>query len=111
MTHALLFIGYSLNDLNFRLLMESQLSTFGPGMPPRYALMPDVGENERAILKRNAGIEVLSYDTSKYGHRPVAALLGHIRDQSCDARVGHVRVAASPSRSRQTLRQAGRCRC
>jgi len=54
-------VGYSLSDPNFRLLMDSQLTTFGSDAPPRYALMENVSDSERAILRRTAGIEVISF--------------------------------------------------
>ena len=42
MSNAVLFVGYSLSDPNFRLLLESQLTTFGAKAPPRYAIMEDL---------------------------------------------------------------------
>ena len=67
LTNAVLFVGYSLGDPNFRLLLDSQLSTFAGEAPPRYALMEDVGQAERAILRRTAGIEVISFPKGAYG--------------------------------------------
>ena len=55
LTHAIVFVGYSLNDPNFRLLLDSQLSVFGTQAPPRYAVMEDVGKVEAQILQRIAG--------------------------------------------------------
>lgn len=76
LTHAVLFVGYSLGDPNFRLLLDSQLSTFGTDAPPRYALMENVGATERAILRRTAGIEVISFAKGAYGE--VAGLLQYL---------------------------------
>ncbi|MBL9128946.1 MAG: CHAT domain-containing protein, partial [Verrucomicrobiales bacterium] len=78
LTHALLFVGYSLSDPNFRLLIESQLSIFGTEAPPRYALMEGVGHTEAEILRRTAGIEVISYPKGR--HEEVARFLGTIAD-------------------------------
>ncbi len=73
LSHAVIFIGYSLNDVNFRLLLENQLSVFGTQAPPRYALMEGVGPLESQILRRTAGIEVISYPRGEHGN--VAAFL------------------------------------
>jgi hypothetical protein len=76
LTHAVLFVGYSLSDPNFRLLLESQLAVFGTQAPPRYALMEGVGTLEADILRRTAGIEVISYPHGE--HATVADFLGRV---------------------------------
>ena len=68
LSNAVVFVGYSLSDPNFRLLLESQLSVFGMQAPPRYALMEGVGALEAQILRRTAGIEVISYPRGEYEH-------------------------------------------
>jgi SIR2-like domain/CHAT domain len=80
LTHAVLFVGYSLSDPNFRLLIDSQLSTFGSDAPPRYALMENVGAAEKAILRRTTGIEVISFAQGAYGE--VAGLLQYLAQAS-----------------------------
>ncbi len=95
LTHAVLFVGYSLSDPNFRLLMDSQLTTFGSEAPPRYALMENVGESERAILRRTAGIEVISFAKGAYGE--VAGLLQYLEQAARDD-------AASSPGNRKVLR-------
>ncbi len=82
LTHAILFVGYSLSDPNFRLLMDSQLTTFGSDAPPRYALMENVSDSERAILRRTAGIEVISFAKGAYGE--VAGLLQYLSEAARD---------------------------
>ena len=82
LTNAVLFVGYSLGDPNFRLLIDSQLSTFGSDAPPRYALMEDVGTTERAILRRTTGIEVISF--SKGAYREVEGLLKYLAKAARD---------------------------
>lgn len=59
--YALLFVGYSLSDINFRLLLDNQLTIFNEYVPPRYALMEGVGAAEREILWRTAKLRVISY--------------------------------------------------
>lgn len=97
LSHALLFVGYSLNDPNFRLLIESQLSIFGKDAPPRYALMEGVGRTEAEILRRTAGIEAIPYPAGR--HEVVASFLGAIADITAPAvggRRGLVRLDPLP---------------
>lgn len=61
-THAVLFVGYSLSDPDFRLLLDRQLTAFRTFVPDRYAIMPGVGEVEREVLWRTARIKVLTYE-------------------------------------------------
>jgi len=108
LTHAVLFVGYSLSDPNFRLLLDSQLSTFGSEAPPRYAFMENVGAAEKAILRRTAGIEVISFAQGAYGE--VGELLNHLAQAiRSDAPL----VAPGPAedvaaRPRKLLREVGR---
>jgi len=76
LSHAVIFVGYSLSDPNFRLLLDSQLSVFGTQSPPRYALMEGVGSTESDVLRRTTGIEVIPYPKGKY--ESVAVFLGEI---------------------------------
>ena len=68
MTNAVVFVGYSLNDVNFRLLLDQQLSVFRGHVPPRYALLAGVGELEAQILWRTARLRVLSYPAGEHQH-------------------------------------------
>ena len=68
LTRAVLFVGYSLSDPNFRLLLDSQLTTFGEEVPGRYAVMAGVGDAERDILWRTARIRVFSYEKGQHQH-------------------------------------------
>src|SRR5690606_29252042 len=74
LTHAVLFVGYSLSDPNFRLLLDGQLTTFGEDVPGRYALMSGVGEIERDVLWRTARLRVFSYEEDR--HERVGEFLG-----------------------------------
>jgi hypothetical protein len=62
LTKSILFIGYSLSDPDFRLLLDWQFTTFKGASPERYALMRGVGKVERDVLWRTAKIRVLPYD-------------------------------------------------
>ena len=79
LTKAILFVGYSINDPDFRLLLDRQFTIFKGSVPGRYALMSKskVGEVEREILLRTAGIQVLAYDK----HDEVLTFLKELRNQ------------------------------
>src|SRR6185436_9518088 len=64
---SILFVGYSLNDPDFRLLIERQITDFKGTTPIRYALMDGVGAVEAQILQRNAGIQVIDYPKGQHG--------------------------------------------
>ena len=66
MSNAVLFVGYSLSDPNFRLLLESQLTTFGAKAPPRYAIMEALGPYERDLMERSMGIRTLTYPEGQH---------------------------------------------
>ena len=66
MTNAVLFVGYSLNDPDFRLLLDQQLTAFRGHVPDRYAIMSGVGPVERDVLWRTAQIRVISYEDGKH---------------------------------------------
>ncbi|HEX8290555.1 MAG TPA: SIR2 family protein, partial [Pyrinomonadaceae bacterium] len=66
MTHAVLFVGYSLADPDFRLMLDDQADLFGRSGPPRYALITGLTEIERRNLFHK-NIQVLPYD----GHEEV----------------------------------------
>jgi len=92
LTHAVLFVGYSLGDPNFRLLMDSQLTIFNEEVPPRYAVMSEIGQVEQDILWRTARIRVLPYAQGR--HEEVGRLLHTLRDR-VKARVA--KPAATPA--------------
>jgi hypothetical protein len=68
MTNAVVFVGYSLNDVNFRLLLDQQLSVFRGHVPPRYALLAGVGDVEAQLLWRTARLRVLRYPAGEHHH-------------------------------------------
>ena len=79
LTKAVLFVGYSLNDPDFRLLLDRQLTVFRGNIPERYALMAGIGKVERDVLWRTARIRVLPYDDGK--HEQVLEFLRTLLDQ------------------------------
>lgn len=66
LTKAIFFIGYSMSDPDFRLLLDHQLATFKGNVPERYALMSGVGHVEREVLWRTAKIRVVSCEHSEF---------------------------------------------
>jgi len=75
MTNAVLFVGYSVTDIDFRLLLGHQAELFRSKGPPRYALMTGLGQIERNSLSRKT-IQVLPYDN----HSEVPEFLQLLRD-------------------------------
>lgn len=75
LTRSLLFVGYSLSDPDFRLLLEGSLLRFRGYIPERYALMSGVGKIERDFLFRTTGVRVLPYETPGGDHREVLEFL------------------------------------
>jgi hypothetical protein len=102
LSHAILFVGYSLGDANFRLLIDSQLTTFGTQAPPRYAIMEAVGEHEREILRRTAGIEVISYPRGQHG--TVARILKTIAEKTSTAKLPSTRAVVRKHQALPALR-------
>jgi len=84
LTHAVLFVGYSLNDVNFRLLLDNQLTIFNGNVPPRYAILSGVGAAECEILWRTAKLHVLSYPEGQ--HAELGRCLSVLADQDTSAR-------------------------
>jgi hypothetical protein len=80
LTKALFFVGYSLSDPDFRLLMDRQLSHFKGFVPERYALMTGVGPVEREVLWRTARIQVISYENTSGKHAEVLEFLKNLKD-------------------------------
>jgi SIR2-like domain/CHAT domain len=76
---SILFVGYSLNDPDFRLLMERQITDFQGTTPIRYALMGGVGTVEAQILQRNAGIQVIHYPAGE--HSEVLTFFQQLREK------------------------------
>ncbi|MFL5344976.1 MAG: SIR2 family protein [Hyalangium sp.] len=75
LTKALFFVGYSLSDPDFRLLMDRQLTHFKGFVPERYALMTGVGPVEQDVLWRTARIRIISYENQSKQHAEVLQFL------------------------------------
>ena len=91
LTHAVLFVGYSLSDTNFRLLLDNHLTIFNGNVPPRYAILEGVGDAECDILWRTAKLQVLPFPDRQY--KEVGRCLGVLAEQTGGAPKGPVRRA------------------
>ena len=69
-THSVLFVGYSLADPDFNLLMDRQLLTFRGFVPERYALMSGLGKVEEDYLWRVCQIRVIPYPAGEHAFVP-----------------------------------------
>jgi hypothetical protein len=92
LTHAVLFVGYSLSDTNFRLLLDNHLTIFNGNVPPRYAILSGVGAAERDILWKTAKLQVLPYPEGQ--HQEVGRCLAALADESSNAVSGGLRRIA-----------------
>ncbi len=103
LTHAVLFVGYSLSDTNFRLLLDNHLTIFNGHVPPRYALLAGVEARECEILWKTAKLRVLPYPAGK--HDEVARCLARLADQTSTparAKRAQQQIAEEPRRGTET---------
>ena len=70
LTHSVLFVGYSLSDPDFNLLLDRQLLTFQGFVPERYALMSGIGKVEEEYLWRVCRIRVIPYPEGRHESVP-----------------------------------------
>lgn len=97
LTHAVLFVGYSLSDTNFRLLLDNQLTIFHGNVPPRYAIMSGIGEAERDILWQTAKLQVLPYPMGQ--HAEVGRFMAALAEQSSHGSNAPARASAVAART------------
>ncbi|HLL05459.1 MAG TPA: SIR2 family protein [Myxococcaceae bacterium] len=97
LTKALLFVGYSLSDPDFRLLMDRQLTHFRGFVPERFALMTGLGRVERDVLWRTARIQVIPYENASGRHEEVLHFL-----EALQTAVQPAPAAAAPPPQAQT---------
>jgi len=79
LTHSVLFVGYSLADPDFNLLLDRQLLTFRGFAPERYALMSGIGKVEEEYLWRVCQIRVIPYPGGQ--HEAVPAFFQRLADR------------------------------
>ncbi len=79
LNHTLLFVGYSLSDPDFNLLLRELTLMFENYVPAHYALLPDTGAFEREHLLARMNIHVIPYDPAE-NHRQSAEVLRVLHD-------------------------------
>lgn len=104
MTRSILFIGYSLTDPDFRLLLDGQLSAFGENIPERYAVMSGVGSVESDVLKRAANIKVLPYAEGQ--HDELLAFLRSLKQRLAPAPSAEAAVSLGVQLAPQAVTRA-----
>ncbi|MBN8452003.1 SIR2 family protein, partial [Accumulibacter sp.] len=97
LTHSVLFVGYSLADPDFNLLLDRQLLTFRGFAPERYALMSGIGKVEEEYLWRVCQIRVIHYPEGH--HEAVPAFFQRLTDRLEPAPVAPVASVAPMARS------------
>lgn len=79
LNHTLLFVGYSLGDPDFNLLLRELTLMFESYVPDHYALLPHTGAFEREHLLERMNIHVIPYDPAD-NHREVGEVLRVLHD-------------------------------
>jgi hypothetical protein len=107
MSRAVLFLGYSLNDPDFRMLLDRHLSTFQRWVPDRYALMPGVGPVEAKVMWESMRIRVLPYEAEDGRHDAVLDFLRELeRLVNLEAETGSMLPARDDLRMRPSGKAA-----
>lgn len=81
LNHTLLFVGYSLSDPDFSLLLRELTLMFENYVPRHYALLPNTGAFERDHLLQRLNINVIPYDPAN-DHAEAAEVLRRLRDMA-----------------------------
>lgn len=74
LTKRIVFVGYSLTDPDFRLIIERQVSAFRGYLPEHYAVMTGVGPIEQEVLGRTTSIRIVDY-SAKGNHKDLVPFL------------------------------------
>lgn len=81
LTHVVLFLGFSFEDPELRLLLEQHRESLKHRSDPDYILLPEdaVTAIERRRLREDFGLQVVSYQATG-GHPEVLPLVSHLAD-------------------------------
>jgi hypothetical protein len=79
LSHTLLFVGYSLSDPDFNLLLRELTLMFENYVPRHFALLPNSGAFDREHLLARMNIQVIPYDPAN-DHAQVAQVLRTLHD-------------------------------
>jgi hypothetical protein len=97
LTYTLLFVGYSLRDSDFQLVLKELRSNFEGHTPVHYALLPSPHEFTAEHLKDSMNIQVIPYDP-KDEHQEAIEFLAKLQ-KIAPYRGRHVPASATRSRS------------
>ncbi len=78
LNYTLLFVGYSLSDPDFQLVLRELSLMFQNRVPKHYALIPNCGDFAKEHLLRRLNVEAISYDPAD-GHREAANVLAELQ--------------------------------
>jgi hypothetical protein len=78
LSYTLLFVGYSLRDPDYRLILKELNLTFEGYAPPRFAFVADATEVEIDQLKKTLNIEPIPYSSTNH-HQEVVQLLEELQ--------------------------------
>ena len=78
LNHTLLFVGYSLSDPDFQLVLRELSLMFQNHVPKHYALIPNCGDFAQEHLLRRLNVQAISYDPAD-GHREAVEFLEQLQ--------------------------------
>lgn len=86
-SRPIVYIGFGLRDPDFHYVKDLLLNTYKGGTRDHYAIMADIGEQEKDYWRRNFGIHLISYNTisksdGKKDHSPILAILDEVAYQT-----------------------------
>lgn len=85
--NTVLFIGYSLNDPDFDLLLTELTEIFAGSTPPHYAILPNPDPMKVHDLKSRLNVRAISYDPAE-DHKQLSIILGTIEKETRIGRRG-----------------------
>lgn len=91
LSRPIVYFGFGLRDPDFLYLRDLLNNTYKGGTRDHYAIMADIGEQEKDYWRRNFGIHLLGYETiaksgGKRDHTPILDLLDHLKDAEIEIR-------------------------
>ncbi|MGN6297669.1 MAG: SIR2 family protein [Ginsengibacter sp.] len=84
LSRPIVYIGFGLRDPDFLYLKDLLINTYKGGIRDHYAIMADIGEQEKDYWRRNFGIHLIEYQTNskshgKRDHTPILKLLDNLK--------------------------------
>jgi hypothetical protein len=84
LSRPIVYIGFGLRDSDFLYLKDLLINTYKGGARDHYAIMADIGEQEKDYWRRNFGIHLIDYQTiskpdGRRDHSPILKLLDNLK--------------------------------